>query len=98
MAVIETLTFQLTAGTDDAAFLAADRRLQTEFVYHQPGLVRRTTARSDDGNEWFVVTLWSSGPDFDAAAARARSSSVVSEFVALLDDSSVRTSRYTTLD
>jgi hypothetical protein len=62
MAVIETLTFRLTANTDDAAFLAADRRLQTEFVYHQPGLVRRTTARNDDG-EWFVVTLWHSGSD-----------------------------------
>jgi hypothetical protein len=97
MAVIETLTFRLTAGTDDAAFLAADRRLQTEFAYHQPGLVRRTTARSDDG-EWFVVTLWSSGSDFDAAAATARSSPVVSEFAALLDEPSVRTSRYTTLD
>jgi hypothetical protein len=97
MAVIETLTFRLTANTDDAAFLAADRRLQTEFVYHQPGLVRRTTARNDDG-EWFVVTLWHSGSDFDAAAARAPSSPVVSEFVNLLDHSSVRTSRYTTLD
>jgi hypothetical protein len=97
MAVIETLTFRLTANSDDAAFLAADRRLQTEFVYHQPGLVRRTTARSDDG-EWFVVTLWHSGSDFDAAAARAPSSPVVSEFVNLLDHSSVRTSRYTTLD
>ena len=97
MAVIETLTFRLTAGADDAAFLAADRRLQTEFVYHQPGIVRRTTARSDDG-EWFVVTVWGSGSDFDAAAARGRSNRLVSEFVALLDESSVRTSRYTTLD
>ena len=97
MAVIETLAFRLTPGTDDATFLEADRRLQTEFVYHQPGIVRRTTARSDDG-EWFVVTLWGSGSDFDAAAATARSSSVVSDFAGLLDESSVRTSRYTTLD
>ncbi len=97
MAVIETLTFRLIAGADDEAFLAADRRLQTEFVYHQPGIVRRTTARSDDG-EWFVVTVWGSGADFDAAAARGQTSPEVAEFVALLDESSVRTSRYTTLD
>lgn len=97
MAVIETLTFRLTAGADDAAFLAADRRLQTEFVYHQRGIVRRTTACSDDG-EWFVVTVWESGADFDAAAARGRASPEVAGFVALLDEASVRTSRYTMLD
>jgi hypothetical protein len=97
MAVVETLTFRLAAGADDAALLAADRRLQTEFVYHQPGIVRRTTARNDDG-EWFVVTLWVSDADFDAAGARGRTSPEVADFVALLDESSVRTSRYTTLD
>ena len=49
MAVIETMTFRLRLGVDEAEFLGVDKRLQSEFAYQQPGLVRRTTARSDDG-------------------------------------------------
>src|SRR5262245_44247260 len=56
VAVIETMTFRLRDGADEAGFRAADQRLQTEFAYQQPGLLRRTTATGDDG--WIVVDLW----------------------------------------
>jgi hypothetical protein len=68
-----------------------------EFAYHQQGLVRRTTARSDDG-EWIVVDLWQSASDADACAQRWERDPVVAEFVALVDGRSVRTQRFTTLD
>ena len=65
MAVIETMTFALRPDADEEAFLAADRRLQVEFAYHQPGLLRRTTARDSAGG-WIVIDLWRSADDADA--------------------------------
>ena len=97
MAVIEVLTFRLLPDIGEDGFLDADRHLQTEFAYHQPGLLRRTTARGGPG-EWLVVTLWVSPADADAGEAAARDESVVERFRALLDPSSVVTTRYDTLD
>jgi hypothetical protein len=36
--VIEIMRFRLRPGADEAAFLAADKRVQEEFAYQQPGL------------------------------------------------------------
>lgn len=69
MAIIETMTFRLRSDADEADFLQADQRVQVAFAYQQPGLVRRTTARSGDGG-WIVVDLWESAPDADAMAER----------------------------
>ena len=100
MGVIETMTFRLVAGADDDAFLAADKRLQSDFAYQQPGLLRRTTARGqgDRAGEWIVVDLWSSAEDADAGAARWDHDPVVAEFMAFVDAGSVEVRRYRDLD
>jgi hypothetical protein len=95
--VIETMTFRLAAAADEAAFIEADKRLQTEFAYQQPGLARRTTARGDDG-EWIVIDLWATAADADACAECWESDPVANAFMELVDRSTVRTARYTTLD
>ncbi len=95
--VIEVLTFRLGHDRDDTAFLDADSRVQAEFVYRQPGVVRRTTARSGDG-EWLVVTLWETTDDAIAADGRAAADPAASEFMAFVDEATVRTARYTTRD
>jgi hypothetical protein len=66
--VIENRTFRLIAGADEAAFVAADARFQTEVAYQQPGIARRTLAKGDDG-EWLVVTHWWTVEHADAAPA-----------------------------
>ncbi len=44
-------------GVDDVdAFCAVDQQVQTDVVYGLPGLMRRTTARSDEG--WVTITTW----------------------------------------
>jgi hypothetical protein len=54
--LIEVHTFRV----DDAdAFAAADAEFQQSVAYHRPGLLRRTTARADDG-EWVVLAIWDS--------------------------------------
>jgi hypothetical protein len=97
MAMIEILTFRLAPGADEAAFLAADRRVQTEYAYHQPGLLRRTTARSEDGT-WVVIDLWHSAQDADDCNGRWGRDPVTEEFMAFVDATTVRSERYATLD
>ena len=91
MSVIEIQTFQLADGVDPAVFVEADARAQTEVAYRQSGLVRRTTAKGDDG-EWLVVTLWASNEQADAAT------SALAGLSAFVDRATLRTARYRPLD
>ena len=91
------MRFRLPPGADREAFLAADRRVQQEFAYQQPGLLRRTTARGEDGG-WIVIDLWRSPADADACDARWDHDPVPQGFMALLDRSSVTVERYQELD
>ena len=95
--MIEIMRLRLPPGAAEEAFLAADRRVQTEFAYRQPGMLRRTTARGDDGS-WIVIDLWRSAADADACDARWEHDPVAQEFMALLDRSSASTERYEELD
>jgi len=91
------MRFRLAEGADPAEFLAADRRLQTEFAYRQPGLLRRTLARGDEG-EWLVIDLWRSDADADRCAEVWEGHPVTTAFMALVDGESVSVARYRTFD
>ena len=93
--IIEHRTFRLSSGADEAAFLAADRRVQTEVAPFQEGFIRRTTARGADGR-WLVETLW-----YDLAcadAARADASPASEALDSLVDAGNERVERWTSLD
>src|SRR3954471_20110545 len=99
MGLIETDTFRLAGDATEEDFLAADRQVQTQFAYQQPGLVRRTTARRDaEGGGWIVVTVWFDAEPADAAAGRAAADRTVSAFEGLVDARSRRRERFVTLD
>ncbi|HYA69107.1 MAG TPA: hypothetical protein VED63_10280 [Acidimicrobiales bacterium] len=91
------MNFRLDSGADVASFLAADRQVQCDFAYQQAGLLRRTTARSVDGN-WIVLDLWSSENEADACADHKDGHPVTAAFMSFIDASTVRIQRYTTLD
>jgi hypothetical protein len=97
MALIEATTFRLADDVADTTFLEADERVRTGFLYHQPGMLRATTAR-DEGDEWIVVVLWASSADADAAAARAEIDQGNTDLMALVDRQSVERKRYSTFD
>jgi len=59
-------------------------------------MLRRTTARN--GSEWLILTLWASAEDADACAESSRTDRAVARWAAMLDRTSVTTSRYHTLD
>ena len=86
--LVETTTFRLAEGADEAAFLAADVARQAELS-PRPGFVRRTTARGD-GGAWLVLTLWWSAEVADAAPAAVPEG--------LVDPGSVRRERFETLE
>jgi hypothetical protein len=94
--VIELMQFRLLPETTVDEFVAADDRLQTDFAYQQPGLLRRTTARGDNG-EWVVIDHWRSESDANACAERWEHDTVAQAFMRLLDRSSVRVQRFSTL-
>ena len=96
MSIVEITTFRLAADVTDESFLALDRRVQTELVPNQPGFMRRTTARH--GDDWLVVTLWSSD---EAAAASQRAlegDPLQAEFARVIEYGTFHLARYTTLD
>jgi hypothetical protein len=91
--IVEILSFRLGPGADEAAFLAADQAVQTEFASRQPGLQRRTTARAADGT-WVVIDLWQSEADADACDAIWADDPVTAAFMSFVDKSTVRSERY----
>jgi heme-degrading monooxygenase HmoA len=96
VSIVEVTTFRLAEGVTDESFLALDRRVQTELVPNQPGCMRRTTARH--GDDWLVVTLWSTE---EAAAAFERvveDHPLQSEFVRMVEAGTFHLTRYVTLD
>lgn len=94
--MIEIIRFRARAGVEEADLLRADRSVQEDFAYQQPGLVRRTTARR--GADWVVIGLWRSAADADAANALWAEDPAGKEFMALLEPDSVSVERYEELD
>jgi hypothetical protein len=96
VALIETMTFKLREGADETAFLTVDQRLQSDFAYQQPGIIRRTIApgRGAHTDEWIVIDLWSNAESADACAQRWESDPLAQEFMAFLDRESVDVRRY----
>ena len=94
---IEVATFRLRDGADESAFLAADERVQKEFFYTRPGIVRRTTARASDG-DWLVVTLWGSVEEAEATETAAALDPVHGAFMAHVDTDGYSAKRFVSLD
>jgi heme-degrading monooxygenase HmoA len=96
VSIVETSTIRQAAGSDEPAFLAADKPVQTEVVPNRPGFLRRTTARRS--GEWVVVTLWASDEAAAAGAEASEGHPAWTAFTALLEPGSLTTNRFETLD
>jgi len=92
--LIEIATFRLAPGVTEGDFVGLDARVQTDFVYQQRGVVRRTTARSAD--EWLAVTFWGSMKDAEDAEKAGETDPIWRELMGAVDGYTVR--RYRSLD
>ncbi len=98
MATVITVTrFRLRPGVDETEFRELDARYQTQFCYQQPGLLRRTVARSEDG-EWLALDLWRSAADAEHALGRATADPIAVAYADHLVAESVTVDRYLELD
>lgn len=92
--MIEIRVFGLRPGVAEEDFLAADKRVQSEFSPFQPGFIRRTTARGANAQSWLVLTLWGSAAALDNSLAAAASDPAASAFDAMVDPATERTARF----
>ena len=93
---MELTTFRLRDGVDEAEFLRADAAAQA-FFHRQPGILRRTTARDIDTDEWLVAILWASWEHADAAGDAAKANEAMQSYQSMIDPASVRVRRYQSL-
>ena len=91
--IVELLTFRPRPGVSEDELRAAEARVYEDFAMHQHGIIRRTTARSEDG-EWLVVQLWYDLDSADAAATAAGSHPATAALHALAEPDSLSTRRY----
>jgi hypothetical protein len=96
VSIVEITTFRLAEGVTDESFLALDRRVQTELVPNRPGFMRRTTARH--GDDWVVVTLWSTDEDAGAFQRAVEGHPLQLEFERAAEAGTLHLARYATLD
>ena len=94
--MIEITTFRLHEGIDAKTFAKLDEQLQTEFFYFQPGLQRRTTACSEDG-EWASIIVWDSEACADAAIDKTEEFATFEHVLAMMDLMTIESCRYNTL-
>lgn len=97
MAIFETINFALADGVLVDEFLATDARFETEFVYQQPGFIRRTIARAD-ADRWQSFVLWSDAGAADAALAHESDVAVAGEHRAMIDASAIDRRRFDVVD
>ena len=91
--IVELLTFRLRPEVSEDEVRAREARVYEEFAMQQPGIIRRTTARSVDG-EWLVVQLWGDLAAAEAADRVAGAHPAVAALHELADPSSLSSRRY----
>jgi hypothetical protein len=94
--VFEIVTYRLRESADPHAFGVIDEALQTRFFYQQPGLVRRTTGRSDDGT-WVSINVWDSTEHADAAEAKTEEMPEFARMLEVIDPTTIRVQRFESL-
>ena len=94
---IEIVTIRLREGVSDEAFLAENRKMESEYLSKLQGFLTRDTARADDGS-YVVILHWERPEDAQASMDRFEAEPKTQDFTALLDMSTFKMTRYTQVD
>jgi hypothetical protein len=97
MGYVEVEQFALASGIDDAEFARRDAALQAWSYVHRPGLVRRTTARGEDGAV-LVVSVFHGRATPPPASSSAPGADALASFTDAIDAQSYRRAVYRDLD
>jgi hypothetical protein len=95
MAAFDIVTFSLRTEISDETFIKIDARMQEWTYVNLPGIMRRTVARDAHG-QWIVIQLFD---DLTQCGTEyfSRNESLVSEWSACIDHSTVVARAYTLL-
>jgi hypothetical protein len=97
MTVLETISFQLRDGVEDADFLRRNKKVETEYMRQRPGFRSRETAHGADGT-WLVLVHWDNAEHADATGRVFMQAAETKEFMAAVDPATVSQGRYEIAD
>lgn len=86
MAVIETITFQLSEDATPEAFAVANGKVESSYLPLQPGYNAGTRATTvSETGQWSISLRWDSASDADASMASFMDAPATQDFLALMD-------------
>lgn len=90
--VLEIVTMNLKDGISADDFAAVDKAIEEQHVSKQPGFVSRETAVS--GRKWLVIVHWTSTDSAQASMDSFASAPAASQFMSMIDASTMTMTRY----
>ncbi len=75
---------KLAEGKIEADLLAASAKFQSEFVAHEPGVLRRELVRKQDGT-YLDIVQFRSEEDYKEVEKKEMESAVCAEFFSVMD-------------
>lgn len=91
--IVEIATFNLNEGVTMADFAPLDKAVADEHVSQQPGFIARQSGGTEDG-QWLAIVYWESIEAVEASMASFAAAPAAADFMANLDASSMRMTRY----
>lgn len=75
---------KLAKGITEADLLSASRKFQSDFVAHQPGVIRRELVKKADGS-YLDIIQFRSKKDMEDVIKKEQASEICAEFFAIMD-------------
>ena len=91
--VIEITTFNINSDVDTATFEARDGEIEQDFASQQPGFIRRTSGKDQDG-KYAVIVFWETLEDADNSIAAFGSDPSVADYFGMIDGSTFSALRF----
>lgn len=86
---LEIVIYKTKSGINDADFIKTTSEMEEHFAKKQKGFIKRTFAKSENG-DWVDVIYWETMDDAMKASEAAMKSSVCAPMFGVLDEASVK--------
>ncbi|MDH4274105.1 MAG: hypothetical protein OEW08_03600 [Gammaproteobacteria bacterium] len=83
--IVEWVPFVVKDGINSEKLISAAQKVESGFLKHQKGYIKRALLKGKDSN-WVDVVYWKTEKDADAAATVANQSPICFEFFSLMKD------------
>ncbi|MDP5140640.1 MAG: hypothetical protein NWP83_09255 [Spirosomaceae bacterium] len=94
---VEIMTFDINKDTDLAKFNATNQKVETDFTGKRDGFLQRLTGVNEEGKQ-VVAVYWASKETSDASLEPFMAAPIAKEFMADMNQSTMRMGRYELLN